>query len=259
MEKYPQLVEKLRDLYEPVKCIMEKIAYGKLITFINETIVRAITNLALKDLSYKSSQKDIASYLEKCIKDEEKIGFYLIRFTIEQLEYYKENRDKYKSFDQFVPYLLKKYYEEKDSLIESHQEYFKAMSLIGCIFDLQSVLNVFHLMGIVFREIDYDDLNNLEKWKLASEKLLSAYEFAGNQSYQSAISALEEAVNICPHVLFQKYLSAVRLMYLAKKDLNLDALNEASKILKEIGDYGFLEYIPQLEKYIREEIKKKRP
>jgi len=34
-----------------------------------------------------------------------------MEYTIEQIEYYQDNRDKYPTFDDFIPYLLQKYSE----------------------------------------------------------------------------------------------------------------------------------------------------
>lgn len=98
---------KLEELYTPVKTVMEKQAYGTYSTFINEMVVRAVTARAYchNPVVYK-----------KIIDNEKKRGFYFIEFTCEQLEYYEKNRDKYKRFDEFVPYLLKKYHSNKKSL-----------------------------------------------------------------------------------------------------------------------------------------------
>lgn len=97
----------LEELYTPVKTVMEKQAYGTYSTFINEMVVRAMTARAYchNPVVYK-----------KIMDNEKKRGFYFIEFTCEQLEYYEKNRDKYKRFDEFVPYLLKKYHSNRKSL-----------------------------------------------------------------------------------------------------------------------------------------------
>jgi len=98
---------KLEELYTPVKTVMEKQAYGTYPTFFNEMVVRAMTARA-----FKHNQV----IYNRIIENEKKDGFYFIEFTCEQLEYYEKNRDKYKRFDEFVPYLLKKYHSNKKSL-----------------------------------------------------------------------------------------------------------------------------------------------
>lgn len=91
----------LFELFKPVEAKMNNMAYGHVGTFYNEQIIRAITCIALEDLygiDIKSS-----SMLEKSQ------GFYLTDYTIELLKHYKQNRDKFKTFKDFAPILLKKY------------------------------------------------------------------------------------------------------------------------------------------------------
>lgn len=97
----------LEEFYTPVKTAMVKQAYGTCSIFINEMVVRAMTARAFK-------HKPVL--YNKIIENEKKRGFYFIEFTCEQLEYYEKNRDQYKRFDEFVPYLLKKYHSNRKSL-----------------------------------------------------------------------------------------------------------------------------------------------
>lgn len=102
--------EELRKLFEPVKEIMMEQAYGSISTFYNEQIIRAMEVIAQKDL-YGNT------YAKREIELNERSGFYLTRFTVEQLEYYRENRDTYKTFKDFIPYLLKQYEKNQEELL----------------------------------------------------------------------------------------------------------------------------------------------
>jgi len=97
----------LNQLLEPVKEIMRKQAYSNVETFLNEQILRGITTYALKQ-----NGKDYLKY-------ETNRGFYLTEFTVEQIEYYQANRDKFKTFDDFVPYLLEQYNENRGELLNN--------------------------------------------------------------------------------------------------------------------------------------------
>ncbi|OEF97596.1 hypothetical protein BHF71_11145 [Vulcanibacillus modesticaldus] len=97
----------LYQLYKPVEDKMIKQHYGSTETFLNEQIIRGINNYKLRE-QYKDN-----------LKYETERGFYLTEFTTEQIEYYQKHRDKFKSFDDFIPYLLKKYYENKNELLKN--------------------------------------------------------------------------------------------------------------------------------------------
>jgi len=47
-----------------------------------------------------------------------KHGFYLTEFTIRQLDYYVAHRDTYKRFDEFLPYLMDRYEENREELLK---------------------------------------------------------------------------------------------------------------------------------------------
>lgn len=111
--KYNTLIDvlNLSDFYKPVKKIMRKQAYGSVETFFNEQLLRAVTILAVGDLY------DEQLYNKRLTYNIEK-GFYLTEFTIEQLKYYRNHRDEYKTFDEFIPYLFMKYNENQQDLLK---------------------------------------------------------------------------------------------------------------------------------------------
>ncbi|MDD4299013.1 MAG: DUF4932 domain-containing protein, partial [Bacilli bacterium] len=102
--------DSFEELFTPVSKRMSINSYG-FSSFYNEQIIRAQEAIAQRDI-YGDT------YYHKTIEYNEDIGFYLTKFTIEQLEYYKENRDKYKNFKEFVPYLLQQYDENHEELLK---------------------------------------------------------------------------------------------------------------------------------------------
>ncbi|MDY0091201.1 MAG: DUF4932 domain-containing protein [Candidatus Vecturithrix sp.] len=113
VEQYDHLIEQfgLRDLFTPVADTMTRQAYGNVRTFLNETLVRSVTSLAVHDL-YGDEER-----YHGLIRRHEQRGFYLTRFTIEQLHDYRMHRDQYQRFDDFVPYLLQQYADHKEMLL----------------------------------------------------------------------------------------------------------------------------------------------
>jgi hypothetical protein len=101
----------LKKLYEPVAQAMKMKKYNIYTVFFYEQVLRAVEAIAYKDLYSESHYK-------AKIKGEEKNGFYLTEFTVKQLEYYRENRDKYKTFKDFVPYLFEQYYKNQEELLK---------------------------------------------------------------------------------------------------------------------------------------------
>ncbi|GAB6099919.1 hypothetical protein JCM16358_17980 [Halanaerocella petrolearia] len=117
LEKYSDIMEKLnlKKFYKPVAEEMKNQAYGSVEFFFNEQVLRAVTCLAGKDLYGKE-------IYEKLVKYHKRKGFYLTEFTIKQLEYYRNNRDKYKTFREFVPYLFREYNRNQERLLGESKE-----------------------------------------------------------------------------------------------------------------------------------------
>jgi hypothetical protein len=114
VEKYNELIKKLKleEFYKPVEEIMKRNAYGTLDIFLCETINRAVTMIAMRDLH---ADQEIH---KKILAGEIKRGFYLNPFTIRQLDYYRDHRDQYKRFDDFLPYLFEQYVENRGALLK---------------------------------------------------------------------------------------------------------------------------------------------
>ncbi len=115
LEKYNRQVKALNKLFMPVKERMTRMAYPRVETFFNEQVLRAVVLLGTKELY---GEFEYIRMLEV-----EKInGFYLTEFTVEQLNYYRENRDRYPDFVHFVPYLLEQYKQHQKELLSLVQE-----------------------------------------------------------------------------------------------------------------------------------------
>ncbi len=113
LKKYVDLRKKLNlnEFYEPVQNTMKEQAYTDPKFFFNEQVLRAVVTLAAKDLYGNRLYKERLDY-------QQERGFYLTKFTVKQLEYYRKHREKYKNFKQFVPYLFKKYDQNREMLLE---------------------------------------------------------------------------------------------------------------------------------------------
>jgi hypothetical protein len=101
----------LKKLFEPVKDEMKAQAYSNVETFLNEQVLRATTAMAIKALYGNDAFKQEIEYNNSRY-------FYLTEFTTTQLEVYDKNRDKYKTFKDFAPYLLDQYNKNMDDLLK---------------------------------------------------------------------------------------------------------------------------------------------
>ena len=103
---------KIDTLYYPVAEKMKRQGYNTYQPFYCETINNAFTLMAMKE---------IYNYDDSLILERKNVlingGQYLLDFTINMLDKYEKNRDKYKRFDDFLPVLFKEYLMHKDSLL----------------------------------------------------------------------------------------------------------------------------------------------
>jgi hypothetical protein len=111
LDQYPSPMQGLEDLFNPVKEIMAKKAYGQIDIFFHEQVLRAVVILAAESI-YKIYD------CQKMIDNEQNEGFYLTQFTLKQLRFYQKNWAKYPSFTEFVPYLLESYQKHKSDLLK---------------------------------------------------------------------------------------------------------------------------------------------
>ena len=111
LEKHRQPLLKLDYFFQPVAGLMARQAYPAPETFFNEQILRAVTTFAERELYDDKTYQNGLAYHRKN-------GFYLTDFTIKQLDYYTAHRDKYKRFDEFLPYLMEKYKENRAELLK---------------------------------------------------------------------------------------------------------------------------------------------
>lgn len=95
------------DLFDEIKDIMHKQAYGKNSTIMNEHIIRGIQ--ARYQSIYDSN--GVESYITAL----EKNGFTFIKPIIESLKYYEKNRDIYPTFESFYPSIIENMKEKKKS------------------------------------------------------------------------------------------------------------------------------------------------
>lgn len=102
----------LINLFYPVKSKMEKMAYNNYYTFFNELHVRAMTIIAMEDFIENTNNTRTLLNIEK-----EK-GFYLIDFAYNKLKEYKESRNLYPNFKDYLPELILEYSKYKNELLE---------------------------------------------------------------------------------------------------------------------------------------------
>lgn len=96
-------------LFNPIKEAMKKNAYGDWESCIDEHIVRAVTFRLLKKIfDEKSALKEMDSEVKK--------GFVYVPALFEKLEYYETNRDKFPTFEDFLPEIINifKEFSEKE-------------------------------------------------------------------------------------------------------------------------------------------------
>lgn len=93
-------VNKYKKLYEPIQDKMVKQAYSRWDISVNEHIVRAV----VARITYINSG---SQEYEKVIAYEKDRGFLYIDELVKKLEEFEKNRDKYKSFKEFYPELIK--------------------------------------------------------------------------------------------------------------------------------------------------------
>ncbi len=95
------LVTNYEALLEPIKTSMKDQAYGSWETVVNEHVIRAVCLKFAEDkhgsgMAYHMKFNEIYS------------SFYYIDPLCEQIDFYMQNRDTYKTFEDFYPVLIKK-------------------------------------------------------------------------------------------------------------------------------------------------------
>jgi len=109
-EKYSSEIEKVEYLFEPIKEEMTNIAYGNWATCVNEHIIRAYTS-RLQTIKHGEEAGIMA------LRSELGKKFIYVGQIMEKLLEYENNRDKFKSFENFYPYLIKAFssFTDKDA------------------------------------------------------------------------------------------------------------------------------------------------
>ncbi len=110
-EKHRQRLSRLSYFFRPVAKLMAKQAYPVPEIFFKEQVLRAVTTFAERELYDEKTYRNGLTYHRK-------IGFYLTDFTLKQLDHYAAHRDKYKRFDEFLPYLMDRYEESREELLK---------------------------------------------------------------------------------------------------------------------------------------------
>ncbi len=108
-------VYRLQAFFDPVAGYMEKQAYPKPSIFFKEQILRAVSVLWIEE----TFGEEVA---DQQIAHEENRGFYLTRFTVEQLKAYRADRETYPTFSEYLPELLKAYDLHRESLLKMAPE-----------------------------------------------------------------------------------------------------------------------------------------
>ena len=109
LEAYPERARHLRPLLVPVRKVMKNQAYSTVTIFLNEQVLRAVEIMAARDLFEEGTEARLIAYHEER-------GFFLLRYVVEQLEFYQSHRDLYPTFREFVPYL----YDQLDLYQREH-------------------------------------------------------------------------------------------------------------------------------------------
>ncbi len=98
--KFDKQISKYKNLYEPISSKMKSQAYGNWQTCVNEHIVRAVTT--------RLTHREIGSEAgEDALYREKSRGFPYVRALCESLVGYEEQRDKYPTFADFYPELVR--------------------------------------------------------------------------------------------------------------------------------------------------------
>ena len=98
--KYKTEINKYAKLFGPISERMKSQAYSTWETCVNEHIVRALT-------TRYAFLKENEEAGDKSLQREKKRGFFYVPALCEQLKYYENNRDRYKTFAEFYPELIK--------------------------------------------------------------------------------------------------------------------------------------------------------
>lgn len=114
LEKFVGDLEKheFNKFIEPVKERLTEVGYSDDVEiFFYEQVLRGCIITAMRELC----SEDDVNYI---LNIEKKNGFYLTEFTAEIFKEYTSNREKYKTYEDFIPYLLDKYYENREELLK---------------------------------------------------------------------------------------------------------------------------------------------
>jgi hypothetical protein len=98
---YPEMKEKTKEIYSKVNDIMRRQAYGSAKTMVNEILVRASTIRYFQDEGTEQERVDAM------IKHEKARGFLWIDKLYSVLNNYVDNRDRYKTFEDIMPDIVK--------------------------------------------------------------------------------------------------------------------------------------------------------
>jgi hypothetical protein len=99
-EKYKTELDKYAKLFDPISNQMKSQAYPAWNTCVIEHIVRALTTR----YSYLKVGEDAG---DKSLQNERQRSFFYVPALCDSLKYYENNREKYKTFAQFYPELIK--------------------------------------------------------------------------------------------------------------------------------------------------------
>ena len=104
-EENNQLVDKYKELYEPIKEPMKKQAYGNWYTVVNEQVIRAIT-------TYLTKEKYGVIHAEMVFNKEVSRSFIYTEPMLKALETYSKNRDEFKTFADYYTTLIKTAFDD---------------------------------------------------------------------------------------------------------------------------------------------------
>ncbi len=123
MEKFRNEIAKYSSLFDPIADRMKQQAYGTWETCVNEHLVRAVSTR----LIFRYMGKEAA---EQALQYNKTKGFFYVEALCKRLEQYENQRDKYRTFTDFFPELIRVFKELSEKNLGNE---FYSISFTGTI------------------------------------------------------------------------------------------------------------------------------
>jgi hypothetical protein len=124
-------INKYSKLFDPIRNIMTSQAYGEWEICVNEHINRAV----VARINYIKFGEETYNLI---LNNERANGFFYIDAICEKLELYENSRDKYKTFEDFYPELIKVFKELSESKLDKNFYKLKYAGPINMIYSMNN-------------------------------------------------------------------------------------------------------------------------